>query len=463
MSIRLRLTLWYGVTFALLIGLAGLGVWWQFDSSLRRSLQEALRIHAEDIESGLEQGGDPLQTLEPPRPGIFAVVVGVSDVVLDAGPGTPAGLGASVSPGSSAVQPAIPVGLSVRQLTADGPSYLLYGVTLPNDRMLVAGSSLVEVDRSARSLAELLTLIGVACAAGSLVGGWWLAGRALGPMRDMTREADSIDTADLGRRLPVANEDDEIGHLARTLNRLLARVEDGVTRERAFINGAAHDLRTPLSALRMRLDLVLRSDHMDDPARSAIEEARSDAIALGELADALLGLADAQAAGPHDAVADHVLPMLVARAEQDVESIARARSVHIDEHVAETSVRVSEVRFHQALSNLLANAVRHGPVGGTVELDARVDASVADRGPVDPRRDRGPRAGHRRASSRPAVPAFRHVTTGFHGARAGPRDRRGGGPIAGRRHRLSGSDRWRIGLLVLAPDHAARLSGPIAA
>ena len=89
MSIRRRLTLWYGVTFALLIGLAGLGVWWQFDSSLRRSLQEAVRVDAEDIESGLEQGGDPLQTLEPPRPGIFAVVVGAGNAVLDVGRGRP--------------------------------------------------------------------------------------------------------------------------------------------------------------------------------------------------------------------------------------------------------------------------------------------------------------------------------------------------------------------------------------
>ena len=325
--------------------------------------------------------------------------------------------------------------------------------------MLVAGSSLVEVDRSARSLAELLTLIGLACAAGSLLGGWWLAGRALGPMRDITREADSIDAADLDRRLPVANSGDELGHLARTLNRLLSRVEDGVTRERAFINGAAHDLRTPLAALRMRLDLVLRGDHMDDSARLAIEEARSDAVALGELADALLGLADAQATGPHDALADHVLPMLVARAEQDVESIAHARSVHIDERVAETSVRVSEVRFHQALSNLLLNAVRHGPVGGIVELDAHVDSSVPSRGPVVlvEIADRGPGIAEDRRDRMFQPFAMSRPDSTAHGlglATAAVRR-----PVAGWRYRLSRSDRRWIGFWFWLPIVQARLRG----
>ncbi len=382
MSIRLRLTLWYGVTFALLIGLAGLVVWWQFDTSLRRSLQDALRIHAEDVESGLEQGGDPLHTLEPPRPGIFAVLVGPGDVVVDAGAGTPAGLGGSSAQGAPTTLTPVPLGLSVRQLVAGGPTYLLYGVGLAGGRTLVAGSSLVEVDRSAGSLAELLILIGIACAAGSLIGGWWLAGRALAPMRDLTREADSIDAADLGRRLPVVRDGDEVGHLARTLNRLLARVEDSVSRERAFINGAAHDLRTPVAALRMRLDLLLRGDQIGEPTRASIEDARNDAVALGDLANALLGLADAQAAGPHDTVADHVLPMLVSRAVQEVETIVRQRAARIEEHVDEASVRISEVRFHQALSNLLANAVRHGPIGGMVDLDARIDASVPARGRV---------------------------------------------------------------------------------
>ena len=370
MSIRLRLTLWYGLMFAFLVAIAGIGVWWQFDSSLRRSLEDALRIHAEDIEAGLEQGGDPLHTLEPPRPGIFATLEGPGNVSLETGPGTPAGL------------PPLPLGPSVRQLVSNGPTYALFAMHVSGDRTLITGSSLAEVDRNAGRLAEVLIFIGAACAVGSLIGGWWLAGRALAPMRDLTREADSIEAGELDRRLPVAHQRDEVGDLARTLNRLLARVEDGVTRERALINGAAHDLRTPIAALRMQLDLLLRSGQIDEPARTSISDAQRDTVALGELADALLGLAEAQAAGPSDAVDDNVLPLLVSRAEQEVERLARERTVRIEQRVDEASVRVSAVRFHQALTNLLANAVRHGPTGGTVDLEARIDRGVPGHGPV---------------------------------------------------------------------------------
>jgi len=373
-SIRLRLTLWYGLLFAFLVAIAGLGVWWQFDDGLRRSLEDALRIHAEDVEAGLEQGGNPVHTLEPPRPGVFAAVQGPGGVTIDAGPGMPSGL------------PLVPAGASVAQLGVGGPTYALYAVRLSGDRMLVTGSSLAEVDRSAGRLAETLIMIGAACAVASLVGGWWLAGRALAPMRDLTREADSIEAGELDRRLPVAHPHDEVGNLARTLNRLLTRIEDAVTRERAFINGAAHDLRTPIAALRMQLDLLLRggsvASSVEGEVRSSLEDARNDTVALGELADALLGLAEAQAAGPNDAVDVNVLPMLVSRAEQEVERLAAGRTVRIEQHVDEATVRVSAVRFHQALTNLLTNAVRHGPAGGTVDLEARIDSSVSGRGPV---------------------------------------------------------------------------------
>jgi two-component system OmpR family sensor kinase len=369
-TIRSRLTIWYGLTFMLLIGIAGVAVWWQVQASLRASTEEALRIHAADVASELGQGGTTVHALEPPYPEIFTALEDPSSGSLDPGPGTPPNL------------PLLPQGASSRRLTDEGPTFAFYAMTLPDGRVLIIGSSLASVERSAARLPELLMVIGTLCALGSLVGGWWLAGRALAPMRRLTREADAIGPHELGRRLPDVDQRDEVGRLAATLNRLLARIEESVNHERAFITGAAHDLRTPIAALRMQLDMLLRGGLVGQSARPPVEDARRDVDDLAELADALLGLAEAQAKGLDDAMEDQVLPMLVSRAEQEVEWLARERAVRIEGTVDETTARISAVRFHQALVNLLSNAVRHGLPGGAVELTVRIETDLPGQGAV---------------------------------------------------------------------------------
>ena len=113
----------------------------------------------------------------------------------------------------------------------------------------------------------------------------------------------------------------------------------------------------------MQLDVLLRGGQAAGAgARIALEDARRDAIDLGQLADALLGLADAAVAWtsrPHRAMRSCRCSWR--RRKGKSKALARERTVRIEQHVDETSVRVSGVRFHQALTNLLANAVRHGP------------------------------------------------------------------------------------------------------
>ncbi len=433
MTIRSRLTIWYGLTFMLLVSVAGFAVWSQVQSSLRASTEEALRVHAADVADDLSQGGSTIDALDPPLPGIFTVLVDPATAAVDAGRGAPPDL------------PQLPLGDSDRRLEPTGPVYAFHVELLPNGRRLITGSSLAGVDDVAARLSGLLITAGTLCAIGSLIGGWWLAGRALAPIRRLTREADAISPHDLGHRLPTVPQQDEVGRLAATLNRLLARVEDAVSHERMLIAGAAHDLRTPIAALRMRLDGLLRGAAVDGKARTQLEEARQDAIDLGELAAALLGLAEAQAMGLDDEIDDHVLPLLVARVEQEVEWVARERDVGIVQTVDEVSVRISAVRFHQALTNLLSNAVRHGPAGGTVELLVRmepavpgpgtvVSAEVADQGPGIPATGRDdifiPFVARREGSTTHGLGlATAAAAVESQGGEIGYRDRVGGGSV----------------------------------
>src|SRR4029079_18751735 len=107
--------------------------------------------------------------------------------------------------------------------------------------------------------------------------GYFVAGAAMRPIEAMRARASRITLDRAEERLPVPAADDEIGRLAGALNEILARIEDSLTRQRAFVADAGHELRTPLAILRGELELGLR--HGDDRAAtaaalaSAIEEA----------------------------------------------------------------------------------------------------------------------------------------------------------------------------------------------
>lgn len=370
MTIRGRLTLWYGVTFMLLVVVVAVAVWWQVDLSLRRSALEALEVHAADVARGLAEGSSVSDLAAPRARDIFTLVEDPSGG-YEAGAGVPGELPDD-----------LPMGASVRPLPDEGAEFGFYRLRLGDGRVVTAGRPLAAFEQSAARSLETLLLIGILAVLGSLVGGWWLAGRALEPMRRLQREADAIGPGELGRRLPVAQPEDEVGRLASTLNRFLTRVEEGVARERAFITGAAHDLRTPVASLRMRTEQLMGRTEIDKETRVGLDDIRQDAVALGHLADSLLALAEAQAQGQDDAVTEHVLPLLVARAEQEVEWPSRLRDIRIETSVDEVSVRISPVRFHQALANLLSNAVRHSPDGGTIALSARVRSASEHGSPV---------------------------------------------------------------------------------
>jgi signal transduction histidine kinase len=201
-----------------------------------------------------------------------------------------------------------------------------------------------------------------------------LTSRGLRPLRRLSAAARGIEaTGDPGDRLPDPDTDDEVGELARTLNRMLAALDRARETERRFLADASHELRTPLTALRGNAAYIAR--HGAD--REALADLEADAARLGRLLDDLLALE--RAAGgeaPHDAVALEGVVDELARRAPDVDVAAR-------EPVAVSGERDA---LERALENLLENARVHGPPDGriTVELRAaggRARLSVADEGP----------------------------------------------------------------------------------
>ena len=123
---------------------------------------------------------------------------------------------------------------------------------------------------------------------------WWaarsVARRALAPVGLMSRTARRITAQDLTERIPGRGAGDELDHLAETLNAMLARLEVAFVQVRRFAADAAHELRTPFTALRGELEVGLRADRSPTEYRHVLESAFESAERLVRLAEDLLAL-----------------------------------------------------------------------------------------------------------------------------------------------------------------------------
>lgn len=359
MSIRLRLTLWYGGVLALVMIIAGVSVYLLIGSSLRSSLDAALQVQVTDVKAGFDQDTNvSLDVRDPARPGIFTVVYDPSQTLQRGTPGAP----------ELATVP--PQGPS--ETTINGRRYALYAAPAADGSLIVAGETLAEVERTEDNLERLMIFVFSGSILVALLVGWWLAGRALAPTAALARQLSSIGVGELGRRVDKPRTNDEVGQLAAAINSMLERIDDGVHRQRAFVTAASHDLRTPIAALRTELELAIRVPSSKAELHESVERAHADAVRLGNLANDLLALAESEPGGRNIVRQPVSVDELVEECAADQSAVARAQNVRVDIKAPPAEVVVDRSRIEQAIRNLLANAIRHSPDGGTVEIHAQV-------------------------------------------------------------------------------------------
>lgn len=127
------------------------------------------------------------------------------------------------------------------------------------------------------------------------LGVWLLAQRALAPLKRMTRAASGISSQDLSQRVPVSRSRDEVGELSRTLNRMLARLQDTFETQRRFTADASHELRTPVTAISGHASYLLRRTNPSPEQVEPLTIIRSEAQRMSKLVNDLLELARADA------------------------------------------------------------------------------------------------------------------------------------------------------------------------
>jgi two-component system sensor histidine kinase MprB len=382
---RTRLALATGVAVALTVILASAIAYAVVANSLRRQVDDSLRTELAGLRAASRSLPPPGKGVSIPRVPLkpfgtsnFVQFVASSGTVTRPSaeqgklPVTPATRAiARGTKGTQLVDMTVQ-GVHLRVLTAHLRPALAVQIALP----------LTEIDATLSRLRVYFLLL---AAGGTVVAaalGAFVARTALVPVRRLTRAAEDVTaTRDLSRRIEVGSTD-ELGRLAASFNMMLAALEQSIAAQRRLVADASHELRTPLTSLRTNLEVLQHTDSLSPATRAQIMTDLVEQIEeVTQLVGDIVELARDQER-PQD-VEDVRLDFLVENA------IARAArhypSVRFEPTLQETVVTGAQQRIDRAVINLLDNAAKWSPDGGTVEIvvgDGSV--TVRDHGPGIP-------------------------------------------------------------------------------
>jgi two-component system, OmpR family, sensor kinase len=219
-------------------------------------------------------------------------------------------------------------------------------------------------------------------------GGYFLAKKSLAPVVAMSTQAGKISASNLHERLKIRNERDELGHLAKSFNELLDRLDASFEQQHRFMADASHELRTPVAILRGEAEVSLsREARSPDEYRESLGIVRAEAGRLSQIVEDLFTLARADA-GQHPLVKrKFYLDELVTEAVHSARALAVEKEIAL---VCETSEEClflgDEGLLRRMVMNLLSNAIKYTPRTGRVSVACRAagdryDLTVSDSGP----------------------------------------------------------------------------------
>jgi two-component system, OmpR family, sensor kinase len=391
-SIRLRLALWYGGLFAIVLFLFGLygyafharGNYDDIDRVLVTSaghaaaessamqgephllagsggFQVALRLYSPDgqVREASSSGKhvpstDPRAVLRSPGGPAFDPVAGLAPALA---------------------APTAPHGAAFGTLMVDGQRWRVYVQPLSAQSGLIgfieALTPLGQVDRSIQTFRLVLLLLGLTGLTAALAAGWAVAARALRPIDRMVSTAHTITLSrDLSARIELPRRDDELAHLAHTFNAMLKSLEVAARAQRRFVSDASHELRAPLTAIQANLELLRRHPEMPLEERGeALGEAEREASRLTRLVADLLALAQADVGLPvaHKLVD---LDLVVLDAFRAAQPLVRGQALTLDPFEP-VQVEGDADRLKQLLLILLDNAIKYTPAGGAIGVGLR--------------------------------------------------------------------------------------------
>jgi signal transduction histidine kinase len=224
-------------------------------------------------------------------------------------------------------------------------------------------------------------------------GGLLISRRMLNRLGAINRAAERIMTGDLTHRIATSGSNDEFDRLSDALNAMLEEIRRLMSGMRTVTDNIAHDLRSPLTRMKGRLEMLLREAPDTEAQRQAIERTIADADQLLATFTALLSIADAESGTARATMTPLDLGALAADIVDLYGPAAEERAIAMLYDEGHGTVVGSRQLLFQAVANLVDNAIKNTPDGGTISLAVRpgtgeVRLVVADTGPGIPETDR---------------------------------------------------------------------------
>jgi two-component system OmpR family sensor kinase len=385
LSIRAKLTLWYFSLAALVLVAFAVAIYLYFSRGLLNTIDASLRSHAERIAQAV---GHPSAIEEPSQPGVlilapqFVSVLDregkVTDQILDAEGHEVPVIRPALERATREWMPqfdeaSLSATEHVRIIT--WPARDEEGETF----FVVVGQSLRDIQPVEKQLVLLLVVANPLALLLASLGGLWLASRALSPVDRLTRAAERIGRGNLTERVEEPRSRDEIGRLAATFNQMISRLEQAFERERRFTADASHELKTPLAVLRGDIEVALRRERTPEEYQRVLQSSLEEIGRLTKLTEDLLTLARSDADESVLELEQVQLDQLASEARAYIAPLADSAGVALsyDAPPSPVAVEGDQKRLKQLLVNLLDNAIKYTPAGGSARLALAVEDSCA--------------------------------------------------------------------------------------
>ncbi|WP_441000482.1 sensor histidine kinase [Fodinibius sp. SL11] len=382
LSISKKLAFWYGLSLFVMLSLFGYFLYETFHQSIHHNYDRHLRFEAEQLLPHIDTTGDSLSIdltgysrnaalKSGVEYGTYVRLYNQEDSLIYKSPNF-----VDVKQPLNTGIPDRPEEYSFSSQWQDLPARTLFYPIMDDSGQLcgwleVTGFEWTLHEELSRFRQYLFVLIAISVAF-SILGGYWLSRRALTPVASINEAAKSITATDLDKRIPVNYQvKDELTDLAETFNMMLNRLQKGFEREKRFTSDAAHELMTPLSSMRSDAEIMLRKPRSKEEYQETIGRMLTEVRKMSEMVHLLLQLSRVESVHRSKPDIVSVSRITEAVADQHQES-AQAKNISIQTQIdPELQVRAHEAYIEEVINNLLENALKYTPEGGSIDLQLK--------------------------------------------------------------------------------------------